>query len=418
MANFKPFGSGAFGEDTHVPFYAGTTLDDLKAVGGLTFYKDYSEETLDATYSVGSGTATFTSARDATHPATYIDSAGLIQTTTTADVGRWDYGYYDATGYHAFDNPMLHIEGAATNLITKSNNVEDAIWTKTNVTADNDDAGSASPDGTATAPSLTASDANGTFILATGVTAETYSVWIKRKTGTGVISINSDGSTYAEVAVTTAWRRFQVSAASAEQTCGIKIATDTDAIYIWGNQFEASPYATSFIPTTAAALSRTAEVLTYAMTGNRTVATETIIVNFAPDSDFANDGIDRTLNYTDTKDRRLYKTGLSDRLRLDPNPVDSGTSNATSTTVPLANVDYLISAAMQNDAASPYLTLYENGVEGPTGTTNFTSIAIGTNFAIGARPSGAFPLNGHITSTTFYSKALSGAEQATIAGIL
>ena len=92
-------------------------FEPLQALGGLTFAKKYSigQNSLNADYYSGSGAATFTASRDATHPATYIDSSGVIQATTTSDVPRWTSGFYDDTGYNTA--PGLLIEGARTNLL-------------------------------------------------------------------------------------------------------------------------------------------------------------------------------------------------------------------------------------------------------------------------------------------------------------
>lgn len=172
-----------------------TTLQKLQDLGGLTFYKDYanSQASANADYSAGVGTATFTATRSASAPATVIDSTGLVTTVTSSNTPRFVGGYYDPEGFHI--NKGIMLEGASTNLIPKSVAIDDATWTESNTVADNADAGSSSPDGTATAPSLTASDVDGTLLLTTAVTARNYSVWLKRKTGTGAIYITANGGT-------------------------------------------------------------------------------------------------------------------------------------------------------------------------------------------------------------------------------
>ena len=409
-----------------------TKLSRLRAFNSLTFYKIYEDlptgtvtaGQLNADFSVGSAVATYTSARSASAPATYVDASGVVQLVTTENVGRIRAGVYDETGFITVDGngnslkgPMM--EAAGTNLITKSNNVEDAIFTKTNVTADNDDAGSSSPDSTATAPSLTATNIDGTFLLASGVTAQTYSVWIKRKTGTGTISITADsGATYAAVTVIAGWARFQVTAASASQTCGIKLGTSGDAIYIWGNQFEASPYMTSFIPTTTAALTRPADVLKYAIAGNRTVATESIFIKFAPaGGDFANDGVDRYLSDTNTKKRVLYKSIGSTKTSLFPNLNDNGAHLALTTTTPLANTSYIVAGVVQH--LSPYSQIYLDGTsEGTYTAADFTDPAWGTSFYVGVRNNNANGLNGIIQAIAIFSDAKDATAVSNITDIL
>ena len=82
-----------------------------------TFLADYGDESLDADYSRGSPTATFSASRDATHPATYFDSSGVMQKTETSNVGRFNYGYYDTSGYHAFTTSGVLIEEACMNYL-------------------------------------------------------------------------------------------------------------------------------------------------------------------------------------------------------------------------------------------------------------------------------------------------------------
>ncbi len=290
---------------------------------GLTFYKDFiGGNGLGSEYSIGSRLETFTVSRGATTPATYIDSNGVIQLTTTSNVPRIAQGYYDATGFHTVDANGksargLMIEAEGTNLVPKSSVIDDATWTETNSTADNADAGSTSPDGTATAPSLTATAANGNLLLTTAVTAQTFSVWLKRKTGTGTINITANGgTTWTAVTLTSSWARYQVTAASASQKCGVRIVTDTDAVYIWGAQFENNPYATSFIPTTTAALTRNAEVLKYFIVNNRKAAQETIINKFIPSNNFVINTPVQTILDSDTISRLIFKNSIEANIKI------------------------------------------------------------------------------------------------------
>lgn len=391
----------------------------LLAIPGMTFFKDYRHymSSLDADYAVGSPTATYTAARSASAPATYVDGAGIVQLLTTADVRRRQGGYYDATGFHAQSGEM--IEEAGTNLITKANNVEDAVFTKTSVTANNADTGSSSPDNTATAPSLTATGANGTFLLATAVTARTYSVWLKRKTGTGTIQITADGGvSYDTVTLDTAWRRFQVTEASASQTCGIRIVTSGDALYVWGNQFEASPYATSFIPTTTAALTRPAEGtqgIKYETSSNRNANEETVFVKCAPF--WGNVSINKGLIGTDTKNRYIV-FGFDTDVKAAANITDSPSSIISNGVRSSGkNRSDVISVVYKH--SSPYITLYINSSSTGTPETvdDFINPEWGTYFHVGWESSLLFS-NALIQSVAIYNRALSAAEVLAVTNIL
>ena len=404
------FGVGRFGESTSM-------VQQLQAIGGLTFFKDYRENkaSLNADFSVGSPTATYNATRSASAPATYVDGTGVIQLLTTSDVRRRQGGYYDATGFHVQSGEM--IETPAENLVPKSKVFNDATWTASNLTpADNE---VLSPDGTTNAASLTATAANGSLLLATSVTAQTFSVWLKRKTGTGTVKITANGGTnWTEVTLTTSWRRFQETRASASQKCGIQIVTDTDAVYVWGAQFEDWPHATSFVPTTSVARTRPAETLKYVISGNRTAAIETMIVKFASDSNFANDGKNRYLLATDTKNRLLYKVSNLTTVKGMANSTDSSAAHVTSTSSLLGNTSYIVAVVMYGETAATNMEIYFNGVSEATDADNYTANAWGTSFYVGDSVGGGDHLNGIVQSVVFYNRALSAPEVVLVGSIL
>ena len=393
-------------------------LNQLKLLGNLTFFKDFvsSQVTPNADYSVGVATATVTAARDATHPATYVNSLGVVVLTTTANVLRYQGGYYDRYGFNSLKGFM--IEEAGTNLIPASNNPTDATWTKTNITASAADAGSSSPDGTATVPSLTASSANGTFLLASAVTGQTYSVWLKRKTGTGNIQITADGgTTYTTFAPDSTWRRFSVSASSASQKCGIKIVTNGDAVYVYGNQYEDKAYYTSYIPTTAGALGRVAESIKFANTGNRTAASESIFIRFAPYWNCTSSAGTNRLLASDTKDRAIHFDSTLKSFTAYSNKTDDVTDKASQTYQHVHDSSMVFASTFKH--SSPYITTYKDGISQGTYTTDdFTDPAWGTSFYLGSDSSAANQLNGVIQSVAIYSDAKVDSTVSSISNIL
>ena len=309
------------------------------------------------------------------------------------------------------------IEEASTNLIAYSYTYENASWANTNVTVS--DGGISAPDSTINASTFTASAGNGTVLLTanTGTNAQTYSVFLKRKTGIGTIQITADsGVSYTTTALSTDWRRFTVTATAATQKCGIKIVTNTDAIYVWGSQFENIPFASSFIPTTTATLTRGAETLKYEIIGNRTAATESCVVKLAPG--YASEVTTANTAFLDTDtQRRLFTFGSgTDRVQIFPNVtitinsrIDDIINEAWT-----ANTKMTLGYVIQH--SSPYIAGYYNGAADGTNETDhdFPDPDWGTYFWVGSGDDGANQLNGTIFSIAFYDIVLSAAWMSDI----
>lgn len=154
----------------------------------------------------------------------------------------------------------LMAEDSRTNLALQS---EDAAttWTSTDITVTSNTG--VGMRGTTTADKLTATAANGTHTQAIAATAVpyTFSVWLRRITGTGNIDISADGVTWVTVPVTTTLTRFEttLTLTAATYNPGIRIVTSGDEVERDGADFEAGGYASSYIPTTTIAVTRSAD---------------------------------------------------------------------------------------------------------------------------------------------------------------
>jgi hypothetical protein len=139
---------------------------------------------------------------------------------------------------------------AEENLLLRSQNYS-VIWTVTNLTPVT---GKTAPDGTSTATEFTATAANA--VLTQGFTAVagdyTFSVFLRRVTGTGDIEIAADNGTWTTKVITSSWARYDVTqtVAAGSKTAGIRVVTDTDAIEVWGAQLEQRSAVTAYTPTT------------------------------------------------------------------------------------------------------------------------------------------------------------------------
>jgi hypothetical protein len=127
---------------------------------------------------------------------------------------------------------------AEENLLLQSQDYSTS-WTVTSLTPVT---GKTAPDATSTATEFTASAANA--VLTQGYTAiagsYTFSVFLRRVTGSGDIQIAADNGTWTTKVITGTWARYDVTqtVAAGSKTAGVRVVTDTDAIEVWGAQLE------------------------------------------------------------------------------------------------------------------------------------------------------------------------------------
>jgi len=196
--------------------------------------------------------------------------------------------------------PSLLLEPQRTNLVTYSEQMDDSSWNKNSCTISAN--ASTSPDGYVGADKFIPNNAaSGAFVQkanfgASGSTAYSYSVFLKAAGFTSVEvglvgrSPAYNGGAFAQVNLTTGaitstyldgtwtsatskidalndgWYRVSVSGVSPSGTTGLTPAVissttgnGTDGFLIWGAQAEQGSYATSYIPTTSASVTRVAD---------------------------------------------------------------------------------------------------------------------------------------------------------------
>jgi hypothetical protein len=246
---------------------------------------------------IGSGVGSIEAVEDGYFRVSFIvnvldtDTAGLLQfgvipslsslvwTTTSTDVRllvkelQVEAGVvatpYKATGAQLPSTTPLRpaptcngllIEEARTNRLLWCRDATQTQWVKTDITAAKDQTGI---DGVAAAASsLTATADGGTCIqtitLASG--SRTGSVYLKRLTGTGVVQVSLDGTTWSTVDLSTdEWRRIVLSGTVTNPVVGVRIAVSGDAVAMDFGQVEDGNYASSPVLTTAATSTRSAD---------------------------------------------------------------------------------------------------------------------------------------------------------------
>jgi hypothetical protein len=152
-----------------------------------------------------------------------------------------------------------YIEKVRTNLALYSEDLTDAVYTKTNVTITANS--EIAPDGTLTADTITATSTLGLtqgVVTVTSGLVYTMSGWLKRKTGTGLINLRGVSNTNTPITITNDWVRYSVSLTATDTTgrYGVRLDVSGDEVYAWGFQLEVGDIMTDYIgPTTSAAVS-------------------------------------------------------------------------------------------------------------------------------------------------------------------
>jgi hypothetical protein len=226
----------------------------------------------------GQNLITFTRASSGT----YVDADGLIKTAAN-NVPRFDHN--PVTG----ECLGLLVEEQRTNLMTASEAMHTSPWGPVAATVIANDG--VAPDVTTTADKII-STGGGNFrsgISIANATTYTYSVFLKSIAGTGVISqvgferfgstplaasvsvnlsagtVTSNGAPVIASSITrypNDWYRVSVTAKSTDATTTIVnyAAASGNEFLVWGAQLEAGAFPTSYIPTTAATVTRSADV--------------------------------------------------------------------------------------------------------------------------------------------------------------
>ncbi|MCP4987566.1 MAG: LamG domain-containing protein [Colwellia sp.] len=212
------------------------------------------------------------------------------------------------------------IESAGTNNALWSEDFSNALWVKQGGTAVTSDIVSA-PDSTITADKLdftvNGDLLRGVFINSSAVDF-TFSIWVKSTSTDRSMELllrntpTSGNSSTTTVNATSEWQRFDVTLSSLSENIVMDLTSTEGAVdfYIWGAQLEQLPYPSSYIKTTTASVTRSADLVSLASENNLpdTSRDHSFIFNYK----ITNEGTTRTVLKYDTTGGQAWVRILSD----------------------------------------------------------------------------------------------------------
>jgi len=332
--------------------------------------------------------------------ATRINSQGLIETVASG-VSRLNYPMIDGVVKGC---PHHILEPASTNLVLESNNF-DNYFTKLN-SASVQSNQVISPDGTLNADKIIRGSGDLSLRrnsqVATG-TEYTFSIYAKKGTASSIrLDIGDEGMTTFNL--TDYWQRFSVKATPASYghiDIEIPNANQGDYIYVFGAMVEQNSFPTSYIPTTSAAVTRSAETATGS--GDASTFNDSEGVLMAEISALVNDGSIRYLQIYNSQNtsQRLFLRYDNAGNRIKVSYINS-TAIYTATYDDFNITDYnKISFKWSNSDFNLYVNGFkvDEQLSGSTGNLSLDSLDF-------KQFTGSFPFYGNVKQLQYFDTAL------------
>lgn len=368
---------------------------------------------------------------------TYFNSAGTL-TTASNDVPRFDYNPSTLAAQG------LLIEESRANLLTYSEQFDNAIWSKTNATVTANAANS--PAGTVTADNLIAdtttsehltdesfSHTNGTaytlsaFVKANGITDiglrftvaanwGGFSPQVRFDLTNGTTTVISGSPTSTISSVGNGWYRVSItSTAGATGSSGARLqlmngtnntftGNGVSGVLVWGAQLEVGAFPTSYMPTTTAAVTRAADVASVnTLSPWYNAAAGTL---YAEGSAVSNTTDSRFAVVDDGTNSNRYQIGIGASYQGNFAAVSGGAVSADlfSSALSAGSTVKLVAAYAVNDFA-----LCANGGSVGTDTSGVLPVGV-TTLRLGKYVGALGFLNGYLRRITYYPRRLSNTE--------
>jgi hypothetical protein len=323
----------------------------------------------------------------------------------------------------------LLMEEARTNLLTYSEQFDNAGWTKANATITANE--STAPDGTSTADLWTNTGSPGSISqnCTKDGTARTYSgsIWVKSSVTaftiavddgsnsnrgraqfnieTGVLSTAVNIGTFTNTSATItaypdSWYRVTVTTTTSTGTT-VRLITFFSNIgataRIWGAQLEEGAFPTSYIPTTTATVTRAADVASITGTNFSSFYNQTEGTVFAEAISVATNTSVFSISDNSTNNRIQLETGSNTRrFRI----TSSGSARYDN------SVSYTFGT--QGKTAGAYLATSTNHATNGTLGSNSTAspLPVVDRIYIGSNAAGSLPNNGTIKRLTYWPTRL------------
>jgi hypothetical protein len=333
----------------------------------------------------------------------------------------------------------LLIEEQRTNLLTYSEQFDNAAWGATQVTVTANT--SVSPNGATTADTITADGTtNPHYISAVdAIGAKAISVFAKAGTGrffqiavggtaepyanfdltAGTSTAFGTGTTASITAFSNGWYRCAMvttnAAASAVRfalvsstsSARLESFTSSATILLWGAQSELGAFATSYIPTTTAQVTRAADVASMTGTNFSSWYNQTEGTLFAEYAKYANVSSRIATISNNTANNQIRLNGsVSTAIRPDWQIVDGNVVQAN-----VLAVNTVAPNVFAKTAGAYVVNSFNQATNAVLGTEDTSgTVPSVSQMNIGANEGGAASLNGHIRNISYYPRRLSNAE--------